>query len=256
MKMKNKKTLILLALIFIVSCIIPVLNSGYAYSKEIIMNNYISWIPSILNVFSAWLIFLMINGFSGANFDFHLHCSDDQKCSLKRFSFLILISMHLGLIATITIYYNFLTGVFFYFIMHIFLIIAYLSFINKDFLYTKKVGNRLFFFLYSLIWFIAVNILFYIFAYTGTESLVLLPYAYILGSMNAIAVLGLFYNQRPLLFRILIFTGSLIFMISDIFIVMTGNEMKSPTLYFINPTYVWAIFLILYSQTVYLIKKG
>ncbi|MCG8572332.1 MAG: hypothetical protein MJB14_19535, partial [Spirochaetes bacterium] len=123
----------------------------------------------------------------------------------------------------------------------------------KDFWVTKK------FFLigHFTLLLLFVILVFFIFVYRDYTSLPLLPYVIFLGAMASIALFSLYLKKWPLLFRLMITLGALIFVLSDLLIGLIGpDNLSSILVYFVNPTYIIAIFLLQYSALFLLQKKS
>ena len=97
---------------------------------------------------------------------------------------------------------------------------------------------------------VPIAFIFFKFVYSGIISLILFPYAVILGLMAMVSTLVIFHDQCKLLFRILVSIGAYVFVLSDtIFgILIKTQDMKYAL--FINPTYILAVFLLLFSTLI------
>jgi hypothetical protein len=209
------------------------------------------FLPSILVLAAVYIIrFFVIDKDKSIEIINDTYPFKIKNTNFKKYINFLFITMHIGLFATITIHYHFLAGAVIYFLMHLAIIFALSGIINLNL--ATVIKNKKIFILYLLnfiFWFLVSNIIFYFFAYKSLNSLIFLPYVYILGLMTCISFLGLFYTKRSILFRLVTALGALIFLISDTFIGYAGKkEMDTIVLYFINPTYILSIILLTYSQ--------
>ncbi|MCE7737380.1 MAG: hypothetical protein GPJ54_20995, partial [Candidatus Heimdallarchaeota archaeon] len=179
----------------------------------------------------------------------------DYELSPKKFLDWITIAMVVGLFATVTIHYNFIAGMLVYLLMQLSLIKAFsgIFVINPKIAFTDPALKR-----YSTIsaifWIFYVAIVYTVFVYNGSESLIVVPYIIFLGVMAHISWYGLSYDRSPL-FKYMMIAASAIFVFSDSLI---GNDVYGETklpedLYHtIDMTYVLNIFLM--SQAVLFLK--
>lgn len=244
---KSRVVSVFIILTGTISLIVPLLNSLISFLNSTAVNVYISFIPNCIILINSYLMWLYLTPTEEEEEKARL-CDDFRCFSRREFIRYILIAMNVGFLATILIYIIFLAGVFLYLIMHIILILAYSRVINLKPADISKDSYLLRSYLFSFIfWLLFTPFLFFALVWRGKESLVLLPYAGVLGFMAAVSFAALFNLHTPLLFRLMIFFGSLVFVISDLFIGLTGPEMNPTFRYWINPTYITAIFLISHS---------
>ena len=240
-----------LFIIVVLSIIISIFNSYNFYINDLIKNKIMFFLPSILILIAAYIIrFLVIDINRSIKIIDDTYPFKSKNTNFKIYINFLFVAMHIGLLATITIHYHFFTGAVIYFFMHIAIIFAFSGIINLNLgavIKNKKIF--IFYLLNFIFWFFISNIIFFFFAYKNLNSLIFLPYVYILGLMTCISFLGLFYTKRSALFRLVTALGALIFLISDTFIGYAGKkEMGTIFLYFINPTYVLSIIMFTYSQ--------
>lgn len=231
---------------FFISCS----NSFISWRIGQLNNMYISWIPNLFILISAYLIrFVIIDIEKTDQYLKKISQPKDFDFSARRFFNFLFAAMNIGFIATVVIYFNFLLGALFYFFMQITLIFAMSGIISFDL--RKIYQHKKLFIIYICnfaFWFTLVPIIFFGLIYRDFSSLLLLPYAYILGCMTAVSLLNLLYIERPISFRLMITIGALIFLISDILIGLIGPDMKKTQLtYFVNPSYIAAISLLTFS---------
>ncbi len=262
MNKKNgyQKFIYIVLLFGITSIIISGANTFIAFLNDRLNNKYISWIPSILILISAYIIRFKIidlkkieNILSGSN-----NPLLNKSLNVKRYVNYILVSMNIGLISTVVIYYNFFIGSVLYLLMHVSIIISFSGIINLS-LKAIYIDKKLFikYLLNIIFWICFVPVIFFCVTYKNILSLIYLPYAYILGSMTAISFFGLFYKDRPLNFRLILVSAALLFLVSDTLIGYAGRVMgKTSLLYLINPTYVISIFLFAFSPLVINSRKS
>lgn len=238
---------IFLAITGIIALLIPLVNSASAYIRGGRVNLYISFIPNCIILFNSYIMRLYLCPTHAE--DLAARLCDNFRCFSRRaFIHYIFLAMNVGFLATVTIYIHFLLGVFFYLIMHILLIVGYAKVINLNIFEVAKEPFLLRGYIFSIFfWMLVTPLLFFGLVWRGAESLPILPYVVMLGFMAAVSFAGLFNLHTPLLFRLMIFSGSLVFVISDLFIGITGPEQQSVFRYWINPTYITAIFFISHS---------
>ncbi len=179
-----------------------------------------------------------------------------QRLPSLRFLNWIAVAMVIGLIATVTIAHDFIIGMFVYLIMQICLIISFsglISFRPAVLLADSKLRRS---FIMSLVfWVIAIPLIYFILIYSGTESLVVVPYVITIGTMACISWFGLGYDQRSRVFRWMMVAASLLFVFSDTLI---GNarygQIRIELNQLIDITYVLNILLM--SHAILFLKDG
>jgi hypothetical protein len=138
----------------------------------------------------------------------------------------MVISMLIGLIATISLAYDFIIGMILYLITQICLIISFSGILSVNVFKIKKKPDLYMNYLFSIIfWTLAIPIIYFFLIFNGLESLIVIPYVMAIGTMACISWFGLAYKKRALLFRILIAVGSVLFVFSDTLI---GNAKFGP----------------------------
>ncbi|MFW9822819.1 MAG: hypothetical protein ACFFE4_07790, partial [Candidatus Thorarchaeota archaeon] len=104
-------------------------------------------------------------------------------------------------------------------------------------------------------WAILIPVLFIVFVWSDTESLIVIPYVAAIGAMACISWFGLGYTQRSMIFRAMIVTASAIFVFSDLLI---GNaeygRFQLNINFFIDITYVLNILLM--SHSILFLRDG
>lgn len=238
---------IFLTITGIIALLIPLVNSTIAHAGGGRVNLYISLIPNCIILLNSYIMRIYLCPTHAE--DLAAKLCDNFRCFSRRaFIHYIFLAMNVGFLATVSIYIHFLVGVFFYLIMHILLIVAYSRVINLNIFEVTKEPFLFKGYLFSfLFWILLTPLLFFGMVWRGAESLPIVPYVLMLGFMAAVSFAGLFNTHTPLLFRLMIFSGSLVFVISDLFIGITGPEQQSVFRYWINPTYITAIFFISHS---------
>jgi hypothetical protein len=211
----------------------------------------IAWLASILITIST--IIIRFYSIDPENFkDIILKTIPVENRQLKplRFSNWIVIAMAVGLIATIIIAYDFITGMIVYLLMQISLIIAFsgIVFINPSVQLSHPKLRKIF--LISIIfWILFIPIVFFIFVWNGTESLIVVPYVIAIGVMACISWFGVGYTQRSKIFRYFIVVASSLFVFSDLLI---GNArygtLRIDVYLLIDITYVLNILLMSHAQ--------
>lgn len=217
----------------------------------------VSWLASALIMVSAFVIrFYSINL---ERFDQIIQSTnplDDTGLSSSRFLNWIVIAMVIGLIASVTIAFDFILGMLIYLLMHICLIISFSGIIsiNPSALLTDSNLRRCFIISF-VFWTIAIPVIYFVLVYNGTESLVVVPYVIAIGTMACISWFGVGYNQRSRTFRWIIVIAALLFVFSDTLI---GNarygSFRLELNQLIDVTYVLNIFLM--SHAVLFIKDA
>ena len=157
----------------------------------------------------------------------------------------LVISMVIGLLATITIAFDFIVGMLVYLVMQICLIIAFSGIYSfRPSLLLAHSQLRRTFLTSSVFWGILVPLIYFTLVFNGVESLIVVPYVIALGSMAWISWFGFGYSQRSTAFRCMIILASGLFVFSDTLI---GNSryglFKLGFNVLIDITYVFNIFL-------------
>lgn len=211
----------------------------------------ISWAASIIITISTFIIrFYSINPRQFKEIIQKTNPIEDRQLHPERFLNWIVIAMVMGLIATIVIAYNFIFGMLVYLLMQICLIIAFsgIFFISPS----AQKGNPKIYRIYLtsiIFWSIFVPIVFIIFVWNGTDSLIVLPYVFALGSMACISWFGLGYSKRSKIFRYFIVIASGLFVFSDLLIGNARYGMFHVNIYLlIDITYVLNILLMSHAQ--------
>lgn len=178
-----------------------------------------------------------------------------HELSPKTFLDWITIAMIIGLFATITIHYSFIAGMLVYLLMQLALIKAFsgIFVINPKIAIKdpalKKVAK-----ISIIFWILYIVVVYTVLVYSGSDSLIVIPYVIFLGIMAHLTWYGLSYDRSPL-FKYMMIAASAVFVFSDSLI---GNdvygERKVPEDLFhtIDMTYVLNIFLM--SQAILFLK--
>ena len=181
----------------------------------------------------------------------------DSTLQPKRFVDGMTLAMVVGLVATVSIHYNFIVGMLVYLCMHICLLYAFSGISNiKTFSLIKRNQFKSFSIFTLILWIVIIAGVYFFFVYDGSESLIVIPYVIALGTMAHYSWYGLPYSERSKAFRVMIILASAIFVFSDSLI---GNSrygnIKFDSLYsLIDLTYVINIFLM--SQAVLFLKDS
>ncbi|MFX0073099.1 MAG: lysoplasmalogenase family protein [Candidatus Hermodarchaeota archaeon] len=229
--------------------IISTIQQIIYFSYEFIV--YLGYIADVIIMVCAILIrFYFINPEETADFlnqtDI-LNDKSNKKLKPNRFIDSMFLAMIVGTIASITIHYNFIIGVFFYLIMQIIHIYAFSGIIHyaPKLVFTNKAGSVKKPAIISTIGFIMFIPILYvtmIIPTWGLYSLFVLPYVLVLVLMTLITYWGLGYINRPLRFRIMLCLGASFFLFSDL---MIGYSVFDPFYLaplLIYPTWILAIF--------------
>lgn len=218
---------------------------------------FIAWLASILITISTLVIrFYSIDPKKFEDIINSTNPVNSHQLKPQRFLNWIVISMIVGLIATITIHYDFIIGVIVYLVMQFSLIIAFSGIFSvgpRAPLSHPKL--RRVFIISVAFWAIGIPVLFIVFVWSDTESLIVIPYVATIGTMACISWFGLGYTQRSIIFRLMIVIASGIFVFSDLLI---GNarygRFQIDIYYLIDITYVLNILLM--SHAVLLLKDA
>jgi hypothetical protein len=207
---------------------------------------FVTWLASILVTISTLVIrFYSVDLNVFEDIIHKTNPVDNHQLKPKRFLNWIVISMILGLLATILIHFDFIIGVLVYLLMQFSLIIAFsgILFVGPRIpLGYPKLGRI---FKKSVVfWTIFIPVIFIVFVWNGTESLIVIPYVAAIGAMACISWFGLGYNQRSKLFRWMIIAASSLFVFSDLLIGNSRYGQFHVDIYFlIDMTYVLNILL-------------
>ncbi|MFV2015020.1 MAG: hypothetical protein ACC656_06310 [Candidatus Heimdallarchaeota archaeon] len=215
----------------------------------------IAWIASALIMISALIIrFYSIDDVKFAEVILDSNPVDYDLKPQKYIDW-ITIAMIVGLVATITIHFNFIAGMLVYLIMQISLIKAFSGIFVIDpkitFKHPKLKGITT---ITAAFWILYVVIIYSVFVYSGADSLIVIPYIIFLGIMTHISWYGLSYERSPL-FKYMIVLASAVFVFSDSLIgneVYGVNKVNANLFHTIDITYVFNIFLM--SQAILFLK--
>lgn len=218
---------------------------------------FIAWLASILITISTLIIrFYSIDSKKFEDIIISTNPVDNHQLKPQRFLNWIVITMIVGLIATITIHYDFIIGVIVYLLMQFSLIIAFSGIYAigpRAPLSHPKI--RRVFIISVVFWAIFIPVVFLVFVWSDTESLIVIPYVAAIGTMACISWFGLGYTQRSIMFRVMIVIASGIFVFSDLLI---GNarygQFHLNIDYLIDITYVLNILLM--SHAVLFLKDA
>jgi hypothetical protein len=207
----------------------------------------VSWLASSFVVISTLIIrFYSIEGSRVNQIIKESNPLKGSELHPQRFLNWMVISMIIGLIATITIAYDFIYGMLVYLLMQLCLIIAFSGIITiKPFNF--RTHSNLFskILLFTIFWIILIPAIYFILVFSGPDSLIVVPYVIAIGIMACISWFGLVYDRRSRLFRWLMVIATGLFVFSDTLI---GNNrygsIEINLNYLIDVTYVLNIFLL------------
>lgn len=207
----------------------------------------VSWMASIFITLSSLIIrFYTIDSNKFVEFIQGSNPLNTVRLSPLRYLNWMTLAMVVGLIATITIAFNFILGMLVYLVMQICLIISFsglYTFSPRHMLqhpYLRKT-----FIVSVLFWVIAIPAIYLLLVYNGTDSLIVIPYVITIGIMSCISWFGVAYTSRSTLFRWMIILASGLFVFSDTLIGNSRYGQFNLNLDFlIDITYVINIFLL------------
>ncbi|MCB8968198.1 MAG: lysoplasmalogenase family protein [Chloroflexota bacterium] len=164
----------------------------------------------------------------------------------RRYLNMMVVTMAIGLVATIIIYQNFFIGAGIYLVMQFCLIAAHSGILHLN---PRRIAAspalRSTSWRTTLFWLVLTPVVFIVFVYNGSQSLIVAPYVLALGLMAAVVYLGLAYRERPFLFRATAALGATSFVFSDALIgYAVFVNPSTPLVIIISPTYVLAIMLL------------
>jgi hypothetical protein len=254
LKLSDKKILpLIVGIAGFISILISEIINQVQGSKIVL----IAWLASILITISTLIIrFYSIDYKKFEDIINSTNPADEYQLKPQRFLNWIVISMIIGLIATITIHYDFIIGVIVYLLMQFSLVIAF----SGIFVIGRRVPLnhpklRLVYIISIVFWAIFIPVLFFVFVWSDTESLIVIPYVSAIGIMALISWFGLAYNQRSIIFRLMIVIASFIFVFSDLLIGNARYGRFQINIYFlIDITYVLNILLM--SHAVLFLKDA
>ncbi|MCY3410098.1 MAG: hypothetical protein INQ03_00545 [Candidatus Heimdallarchaeota archaeon] len=169
----------------------------------------------------------------------------------------MILAMLIGLIATITIQSNFILGMLVYLMMQVALIYAFsgILVINPIKVLRHPALKKIA--LISMVfWVITVILVFTLFVYGDSSSLIVVPYVFFLGMMAHFTWYGLSYN-RTRAFTYLTIIASAVFVFSDSLIgnaVFSNNPLDDWIFYLIDLTYILNIYLM--SQSILYLRDN
>jgi len=242
----KKRTVIPLILVVLAFGIVLMAEGIRAQSGERPLPVY--WSASILVLISTLL--LRFWSVDEARFAEAVESSNsavpDSPLHPQRYLNWLVVAMGVGLIATVLIQSNFFLGAGIYLIMQVCLIITFSGILHvRPRLIWNTPELKRPFLITTAFWLLITPLIFILFVYNGTWSLVVAPYVAALGLMAAFVWLGLGYRKRPLAFRVLAAFGAASFVFSDALIGhMVFVNPETPLMLLISPTYVLAIILL------------
>ena len=206
----------------------------------------ISWLASAFITISSLIIrYYSIDSDKFIEFIQESNPLTEVKLSPLRYLNWMTLAMIVGLIATITIAFNFILGMLVYSTMQICLIVSFSGLYTLDPRRMIKHTSLFEIFIISAIfWVIAIPMIYVVLVYSGPDSLIVVPYVVIIGIMSCVSWFGLGYTSRSALFRWMIVVASGLFVFSDTLI---GNarygQVSFDLDFLIDITYVINIFL-------------
>ncbi|MFX1283950.1 MAG: lysoplasmalogenase family protein [Promethearchaeota archaeon] len=217
----------------------------------------VTWLASFLIMVST--IIIRFYSIDPKHFDEIIQTTNPMESQhLKSLRFLnwIVLAMVIGLIATITIAFDFFVGVLIYLVMQVCLIVSFSGIISlrpSVLLANPKLRKS---FITSLVfWMVAAPLIYFVLIYSNAESLLVIPYVIAIGTMACISCFGLGYDQRSKAFRWMMIAASLLFVFSDTLI---GNARYGQVSFKLNQlidiTYVLNILLM--SHAILFLKDG
>lgn len=179
----------------------------------------------------------------------------DLELNPKKFLDWITIAMVVGLVATITIHYNFIAGMLIYLLMQFSLINAFSGiFVINPKITFKDAALKRISTISAVFWILYIIVVYVFFVYSGSDSLIVVPYVIFLGLMAHITWYGLSYDRSPI-FKYMMIAASAVFVFSDSLIgndVYGENKIYEGLYHTIDITYVLNIFLM--SQAILFLK--
>lgn len=246
-------------LILSILSIITIVTAEILHQIENSKNVPLIWLASIfVTVSTIFVRFFVIDTEKFSQVIQNTNPLSNISLKPKRFLNFIVISMLIGLVATISLAFDFIIGMIFYLITQISLIISFSGILTINVFEIKKNPDIYLKYLFSIIfWTLAIPIIYFFLIFNGLESLVVIPYVMAIGMMACISWFGLAYNGRSLLFRIIIPVGAVLFVFSDTLI---GNAkfgtFRIPLGIAIDITYVMSILFISHSMLFLQDKAG
>jgi hypothetical protein len=207
----------------------------------------VTWLASLFIVISTLIIrFYSIDGSRVNQIIKETNPLKTSELNPQRYLNWTVISMIVGFLATIIIAFDFIYGVLIYLVMQLCLVVSFSGIITIKPLKFRTIPNlfrKVQFFI--LFWLILIPAIYFIFIFSGTDSIIVVPYVIAIGIMACISWFGLVYDQRSRPFRLLIVIATGLFVFSDSLI---GNDRFSTfeisLNYLIDITYVLNIFLL------------
>ena len=207
----------------------------------------IAWLASLLVVIS--MIYIRKYSIDEEKFSKAIIESNPTEYILHPVRYLdfMTTAMVIGFFATVIIHYNFIVGMIAYLLMQLCLIRAFsgIFIINPRITFShykfKKLTR-----ISAIFWIAYVILVYSIFVYNGSESLIVIPYVICLGTMAHVTWYGLCYD-RTLRFKQMLIAASAFFVFSDSLIGNNefGKNKVNENLYLtIDITYVISIFLL------------
>lgn len=177
-----------------------------------------------------------------------------QKLNPMRFLNFLTLAICIGLVATVVIYYNFILGMVIYLLMQLSLIFAFSGIFSiniiQNILQNDSRKLRKITIISLTFWILTILLVYLLFVYSGSDSLIVVPYVIALGTMAHYTWYGVAYDRRPFWFRFLLPLASMIFVFSDALIgnnVYGVNKLPDNIYLLIDITYVLNIFFMTQS---------
>jgi hypothetical protein len=182
----------------------------------------VTWLASVLVTVSTFVIrFYSIDSEKFDRIITNTYPVRDQELNPQRYLNWMVIAMVIGLIATVSIHFDFIVGMLVYLLMQVALMVAFSGIISLKPSNNLNSGLRNNFLISIVFWIILIPAVYVFLVYNGPDSLIVVPYVIAIGLMACISWFGLGYHERSSLFRFMIVIASGLFVFSDTLI---GNS--------------------------------
>ncbi|PWI46864.1 hypothetical protein CEE45_14600 [Candidatus Heimdallarchaeota archaeon B3_Heim] len=151
----------------------------------------LTWLASLFVVISTLIVrFYSLDGSRVNQIIKETNPLKSSELRPQRYLNWMVIAMIVGLIATVTIASDFIYGMLAYLVMQLCLIISYSGIISikpSEFRTVSRLFHKIVFFIVA--WVILIPTIYIILIFSGTDSLIVIPYVFTIGTMTCISCL-------------------------------------------------------------------
>ena len=176
--------------------------------------------------------------------------SSDSTLKPIRFLNLMPIAMLFCTIADIILPLHFESGMILFLIAQLLYFFSFITIISLKLKHLFQEDSKVFNIIVIMTWSVVPTIIYLLFLFSPTNitTIVIIPYMIVLSLNGMMTSFALRYHERPIIFRLMLFCGTLSFFISDA--ILAINKFTFPfhtATALITPTYLLAIFLLQFA---------